>query len=766
MARRTSRPPRNGSRPPGRPATSSTPEPTSRKRFPPLGLYGAGAALLLLIAGGWWLLRPAATAEPAPVILISIDTLRADHLPIYGYGKVKTPAIDALAADGIVFNRAYAHSPQTLPSHAAILTGELPFETGVRDNVGFTLPPDRPTLAQLLSGQGFATGGIASAFVLRKETGIARGFDFYDCELPPSAPDMPMGEVQRSGLESLAVAERWVEGRSSPRFFLFLHIYEPHAPYTPPARYAQYAPYDGEVAFSDEIVGRLIDFLRGRGLYDRALIVFFSDHGEGLGDHGEEEHGLFLYDETIRVPLVIKLPGQASRGRRVQQPVQHLDLVPTVLDLVGAAVPKSLRGRSLRPVLESAGARLPEPGFYSEAFYSRYHFGWSELVALTDARYRFIKAPRSELYDLPQDPRQERNIIAEHQQTASAMRAGLENLMKGAVTQAPQRVSREDLERLQALGYVGTQPANAAAPGESLPDPKDKAGALNEMRRAAALQARLEYDSAIDILRKVLSADPAIKDGWLQLGVILGRAGRYEECVAAFKRLVELDPTDANSFVSMAGVLVALNRLDEAQANAEMGLSRADRANVRARTSACEVLVKVALARNDDAAARRYAALAQQADPQFPLPAFVEGRILHREKRFDEALRRFQEAERQLKGHLFTIPELYYYDGDALANLGRPEEAIAAFRQELAVSPGHLRTRASLAMLYRAAGQPDAAAREIQQMLQAAPTREGYEMAAETWAIFGERARADAVRAEAFRRFGSVKPTVSPAAGK
>ncbi len=437
-----------------------------------------------------------------------------------------------------------------------------------------------------------------------------------------------------------------------------------------------------------------------------------------------------------------------------------------MLDLVGASAPKGLHGRSLRPVLESAAGKLPEPGFYSEAFYSRYHFGWSELVALTDARYRFIKAPRSELYDLPQDPRQERNIIAEHQQTASAMRAGLENLMKGAVPQAPQRVSREDLERLQALGYVGTQAADTSAPAESLPDPKDKAPALNDMRQAASLAGRREYDAAIGVLRSVVARDPGIKDAWLQLGVILSRAARYEECVAAFKRLVELDPADANSFVSVAGVLVTLNRLDEAQANAELGLRKAEAADTRARTSACEVLVKIALARNDDQAARRYAALAQQADPQFPLPAFVEGRILHRERRFDEALPRFEEAARQVTGHLFTIPELDFYIGDTLANLGRGDEATAAFRRELSVSPAHVRTRASLAMLYRAAGQPDAAAREIQQLLQAVPTREGYEMAAKTWAIFGEKARADAVRAEAFRRFGPVRPTTGPAAGK
>jgi tetratricopeptide (TPR) repeat protein len=484
------------------------------------------------------------------------------------------------------------------------------------------------------------------------------------------------------------------------------------------------------------------------------LIIFLSDHGEGLGDHGEQEHGLFLYDETIRVPLIIKMPGQVGAGRRVAEHVQHLDLVPTILDLVGSAPAKALRGRSLRRVLESASEKLPDTGVYSEAFYSRYHFGWSELVALTDARYRFIRAPKPELYDLRTDPRQVLNIVADRSRTATAMRAGLEDLLRGSSAQTPQIVSREDLERLQALGYVGTQVADPTTPGDALPDPKDKAPALDAMRRAAALAARRQYDESTALLSEVLRQNPTMKDAWLQLGVVLAHASRYEESLAAFKRLVEVDPGDANSFVSAAGVLLTLNRVDEARANAEMGLKKAPATDVRARTSACEILVKAALKRNDLAAARRYAMEAQQADPAFPLPSYVEALGLHAARRFDQALVKFQETIRQLEGHAFTIPEVYYYEGDTLANLGRAEEAERAFRQELKLSPGSVRTRASLAMLYRADGRNADAEREIDALLHAVPTREGYDMAAQTWAIFGERARAEALRAEAARRFG------------
>ncbi len=733
--------------------------PAPRRRFSPSALAAAAIVAVVAVAGiglaAWWYLREPAAA-PMPVIVISIDTLRADHLPAYGYTKVRTPAIDALAADGIVFEHAYAHAPQTLPSHASILTGQLPFETGVRDNVGFTLRDSQETLASRLKALGYATGGVVSAFVLRRQTGIARGFDFFDDEMPPAAPDMPMGQVRRDGEDSLAVAERWMRGLSSPRFFLFFHTYDMHAPYRPPDRFRQYGPYDGEVAYSDEVVGRLIAWLKDKGWYDRALIVFLSDHGESLGEHGEAEHGLFIYDSTIRVPFIVKMPRELGRGRRVPDPVQHIDLVPTVLDYLGAPRPAGLRGRSLRPLIEGTG-RLPvDAGLYAESFYGRYHFGWSELYSLTDARYRFIKAPRAELYDLQKDEAELHNLAPDRPQVVSAAQGELGRLLSGAKVDAPAQVSKEDLERLQALGYVGTQASVPLdKPGELLPDPKDKAATLDKFRGAIALSATGRYDQAVRLLREVLADNPTMKDGWLQLGVELVRAGRMPEALEAFKRLVEVDPADANSFVSAGGVLFTLGRLDEAKANAEMALSKAPPADRRARTSACELLVKVAMARKDYAAARQAAAQAQEADPTFPLPAFVEGEILHDNRSFDAAVVPLEQAARSLQGHPFAIPDLYFYLADTLANLGREEEAAAAFRQELRLFPQNLRARASLAMLYRAAGRNADAEREIDTLLRAVPTPDGYAMAAKTWAIFGETARAEAVRAEAKKRFGT-----------
>jgi tetratricopeptide (TPR) repeat protein len=334
------------------------------------------------------------------------------------------------------------------------------------------------------------------------------------------------------------------------------------------------------------------------------------------------------------------------------------------------------------------------------------------------------------------------------------MRGVLERLLAGVSVQSQTRVAKEDLERLQALGYVGSQPALSNAASDTLPDPKDKAAALETYRQSIQLSGQRQYDEAIRLLRSVLAENPSMKDGWLQLGVDFVRASRYDEALTAFKRLVEIDPADANSFVSVAGVLETVGRLDEAKANAAIALEKAPATDVRAKTSACEVLVKVALARHDDQEARRYAKLAADADPAFPLASFVEGRILQRERQFDRALPLFAETARRLQGHAFAIPELHFYIGDTLANLGRDEEAAAAFMEEIRLFPLEIGARRNLAMLYRAGGRFAEAEQVIDGLLHASPTREGYAAAAEIWTIFGEKARADAVRVEAAQRFG------------
>jgi arylsulfatase A-like enzyme len=288
-----------------------------------------------------------------PIVVISIDTLRADHLPAYGYKGVETPAIDALREEGILYERAYAVTPLTLPSHTTLLTGVLPAAHGVRDNVGYKLDPARvkkgevPYLPQILKAAGYATGGAISAYVLQGKTGLATGFDFYEDNVE-FRTDKGLGGLQRAGGTTLDLSRDWLRSAKDKPFFFFFHIYEPHSPYTPPPEFDRYpVKYDGDIAHADKIIGDLVQELKDQGIYDEALVVLLSDHGEGLGDHGEEEHGVFLYNEAIHVPLIVKLPDGQRAGSTVARPVELADVAPTILSLLGMDIPKAMPGVSL-----------------------------------------------------------------------------------------------------------------------------------------------------------------------------------------------------------------------------------------------------------------------------------------------------------------------------------------------------------------------------------------------------------------------------------
>ncbi len=699
-----------------------------------------GLAIAAVAAYAVWRTRAAVPASGgAPVILISIDTLRADRLPAYGYQKVRTPNLDAFAAESVVFERAYAHAPQTLPAHASILTGELPFEHGVRDNVGFTMKPGHWSLQGELRGRGWPTAGFVSAYVLRSQTGIGEGFETYDSELPAASGELTVGQVQRPGEATVAAADRWLSQHERARpFFLFLHLYEPHKPYAPPARFASLDPYDGEIAYVDEILGRFFDRLRALDLYERSTIVVLADHGEGLGDHGEQEHGLFLYQETVRVPLMMKLPGRHP-GRRVSAPVQQIDLAPTILDLTGGPARTSLRGRSLRPLLDGSGT-VTDAGIYSEALYSRYHFGWSELYSLTDARYRLIRAPRDELFDLERDPQEAASVAEQRPQVRQAMRAALDKLIENAAIAAPASVSEQDRQRLAALGYVGGGSSVALSlPGDTLPDPKDKVAILERYRQAADLAGASKFDEAAAGFRAVLTADPEMLDVWRQLAEIEIRRGNMPEAIAAYRQVISRNPKDAGSLLGVTSALLRIGQLDAARQHAELAVAVAP-------ASAHEMLAKIALAARDAAAARREAALAQQADNTLPMPAYVDGVLFYEAGRYPEAVASLRRAKDALQGRTVQMNDLNYYIGDALARMERYPDAEPYLLEEVRLFPYNTRARAGLAMLYRAMGRNAESERAIDEMLRVSPTPETRIVAAQLWTMFGEPEKARRVR--------------------
>jgi arylsulfatase A-like enzyme len=475
-----------------------------------MGLVALATALAAV--GGWRYARASAPVN-GPIVLISIDALRADHLPAYGYRKVQTPAIDQLAADGVVFEHAYSHVPQTLPAHATLMTGKLPFEHGVRDDVGFTIPERERLLAEILRDRGYETAAVVSNIALRSGTGIAQGFAFFDDGLPARDSDSTASAIRRDGADAERAAEEWLAKSDAPRRFLFVHFDSPRAPEAPPPQFDRYAPYDGEIAQADETVGRLLKYLKAHQLYDRTTIILLSDHGEGLGDHGEQEHGLFVYEEALRVPLIIKQAAGEGAGRRVSDVVQHIDVMPTVLDFAKAPVPGNLRGRSLTPLLEGTGSfgrRL----VYSESAFGRYHFGWAVLQSLSDGRYRYIMAPAEELYDLRTD-RAQRNPIDDAKELAS-WRAKLKDFAPNVTPSSQTTVSADLREQLAELGAVGNPPAVADV--ERLADPKDKFRILEGYRAATALAASKRWAQAVDVLRSVVTNEGDVADVWNRIG--------------------------------------------------------------------------------------------------------------------------------------------------------------------------------------------------------------------------------------------------------
>ena len=707
-----------------------------------LVLVAAGTALAAV--GGWRYARASAPVS-GPIILVSIDALRADRLPIYGYSGIRTPTFDALGADGVVFERAYSHAPQSLPAHASLLSGRLPFETGVRDNVGFTVKDGERMLAEILSDRDYATAGVVSSFALRKDTGIGQGFSFFDDDLPPPGDD-GIEPLERNGELSERTAEAWLQAGHTTRSFLFLHLPGPRHPYT---------SYDDEVVHVDQIVGRLVRYLKTHQLYDQSTIIIVSDHGEGLGDHGEQAHGLFVYDEDLRVPLIVKQAAGEGAGRRVRDLVQHVDLVPTILDLARAPEPGNLHGRSLKPLLDGTGA-LPDRTIYSESLYGLYHFGWSGLTSVTDGRHRYINAPREELYDLEADPGETDNLVDERPEIATTMRAALDRLLAGSEVPAQREVATEARERLIALGYVGTIENKLVGPKkeDALLDPKDVRDVVETYRAAVERDAAREWAQAIGLFQSLLLTEPASVDVWLRLAAVADRADRHDLAIDAYQHVIALVPDDVRGHLGLASIFFKNRQLEDASHHAAIAVSVAASEETRISGSAHELLARIALARRDNAAARSEAALAEEIEPGRSLENYIEGRILQDQRRYDDALELFEHAAVELgRAHGRPISELHASTAQTLVRLERYSEAEYHFLEELRSFPMNARARADLAALYHVMGRTDEAARALDDLVRISPTPDAYLLAARTWTTFGEPKRAAVLRAEAQLRF-------------
>ena len=676
------------------------------------------AAVVLVVAalaGVWLWTRPARRPN---VLVVSIDTLRADRVGSYGYAAAQTPALDALAARALRFAQATTVAPLTLPAHASLFTGTFPTFHGVRDNGQFYVGEEQTTLAEVLKGQGYRTGGFVGAFVLDRRWGIAQGFDTYFDNFDLSKYELAAGidAAQRPGNQVVDQATAWLRQASDKPFFAWVHLYDPHSPYAAPEAYASRFPqtmqgaYDAEVAFADAQVGRLLDSLGDAR--DRTLIVVTGDHGESLGEHQEQQHGFFVYDATTQVPLLIAGPGIQPRAPTDQ--VRIVDIMPTVLDAAGVAVPAAVQGKSLMPA--ARGERLDLLAL-SESWYPRYHYGWSELTAVRDGRYKFIAAPRRELYDLQTDPGEHTNLASSNPQRVAALERALGEITAKtsgpSKLQAPQPVDQDVEERLRALGYVGGSVSPRTLEERQRGDPKDKIGLYNLLKLAGTDSVAGRLDDAVDKVQRVLKEDNEVVEAYVILGNLHTKNHRMDAAIEAYQRALKLDDRHENAAFALALAYKQSEKLDAAEA----GFQRVLQMNPRS-TKAQWQLADIWMRRGDykDAEKALSTALAANVDRPAFLLKLGESQI---------QLARHDEAEKNLREALRLKPDLVMANYDlGVLHEARADTAKAAeaYEAELKAHPNVYQAHFNLGKIFARIGRAKDAAQHFRAAVDANAT--------------------------------------------
>jgi choline-sulfatase len=521
-----------------------------------------GFVCLVFLAGS----SVASFAKPVNIILITLDTTRADRMGFLGSKRGLTPNLDSLAQQAAAFSRAYSQVPLTTPSHATILTGTYPQFNHVSD-LGSPLGKDLPYLPDILRQHGYRTAAFVGSEVLDPKSaaapGFDRGFETYD------APFHIRGQgedryhsVERRGMAVVDSASAWLEQHPQGPFFLWLHFYDPHDPYDPPPPFkAQYAasPYDGEIAYVDFAVGKLLTTLRSRGLYDQSLIVVVADHGEAFGEHGEWSHGLFLYDETIHVPLLIKLPSAGSGRRLIESRVGLVDITPTLLQEVGIAAPSAMQGQSLLELVKAkSNAAAQDRPEYAETDYPYRAFGWSSLRAWRAGKYLYIDAPQRELYDQPQDPEAAHNLANSAPSVTDTMTSQLDEFRHktSRAGRAEVALTPRQAEQLQALGYVSSGSSKPESEEKQRgADPKDKVQIANSLHQGLLEADEGNYREAIPLFEQILKADPKVALANLQLGRAWNGLGEYDKAMPWLQKAVELTPDSVEAHYELGAAL-------------------------------------------------------------------------------------------------------------------------------------------------------------------------------------------------------------------
>jgi arylsulfatase A-like enzyme/Flp pilus assembly protein TadD len=591
-----------------------------------------------------------AALQPLNLVVVTIDTLRPDHLHCYGYPNIQTPALDGLARNGVLFEDAVAQAPLTPPSHASIFTGQYPTVHHVRNTGGFILQSSSRPIARILHDRGWDTAAFVSSAVLKKAFGFNNGFDVYDDQMPRGGNRRDFREdPERRGGDTVDRALQWLNTQSGKPYFLWVHLYDPHMPYNPPGEFKEKYkkhPYDGEIAYVDQQVGRLLTAVGKKSPAGKTIIAVLSDHGESLSEHGEYTHGVFLYDATLRIAFLMSGPGIPS-GKRIKQQVRSVDFLPTVLNLMGGEAPSNVQGVSLVPAFSGSTVRTEIS--YEETLFPKLSMGWSELRGIRTSHWKYIRAPKPELYDLVHDPHETTNVIEQQRAEARKLDAQLQRIVSPDGGDAPEKVKTSlvdprTVDQLKSLGYLsGASPQSYELTGTGI-DPKDRVEVLKLIYMAEDPQAHVPAARRIALLERALKQDPTDPSLYHQLGGEYENSGRYDdamklyesalgrgiedgrlhsriadlylrkgqkdEAIVEYQKAARINPTDLESQTNLATAYLEKGRIDDAERVFNWVLT-----NSADDAAATNGLGLIAIQRRDFSAARADFERAIQLDP-------------------------------------------------------------------------------------------------------------------------------------------------------
>ncbi|MGA1824734.1 MAG: sulfatase-like hydrolase/transferase [bacterium] len=623
-------------------------------------------------------------SSPLNFLLITIDTIRPDHLGCYGYKKIKTPHIDRLAQEGVLFENAFSPVPLTLPSHASILTGTYPAFHGVRNNGTYALSDSAMTLPELLKNKGYATAAFISAYVMDKRFGLDHGFDEYNDDLSQDK-EHNIEYRERRAEDTTQEAIKWLKKRGSEKFFLWVHYFDPHMHYNPPSPYAdQYAKnlYDGEIAYTDHWIGILLETMHKGDVAENTLIILTGDHGEGLGEHKEKTHGLFIYDTTLRVPLIFRYPKIFQGPKQIDSLVRLIDIAPTILAMVDGISYADMQGVSLLSLMKGTVKNL-DLTLYRESLYPQFSHNWSPLEGIRTEKWKYIEAPIKELFNVDNDPHEKKNIFTYNQEEAEKLAIKLSTL-KNTITspqglQDSQRISldKEAKERLESLGYVFK--TTTAKEKREYPDPKKMIALLEYYDQGLEYFGKRDYKKALKKFKKIVKKYPQDSDAHTILGHTYEALGEHEKSIASFEEALRLGCMDLRIYSKLASAYMKLNQHEKAVIISNKALEINPKCE--------EAYINLALyhyKRNEPDKAEELFKKALELDPRDVL-AFNHVAVIYQKKgRYDEAISACESALSIDPHNVSALLTL----GSTLLYKNKNQEALDALQKVLVIDPG------------------------------------------------------------------------------